>query len=132
MRPPPSPRQMKVSADTADALKGTGLDSTPRIADPDEDHEDDPEKTNPFQTPSRSTRTISEDSAAYNTTEPIPASVHSEGRDSSGWPSTHQSRNTQGDIRRKAGDAYDEAGLKWQPCKTSQFDHHAHCLFTSR
>ncbi|KAI9656676.1 MAG: hypothetical protein M1831_004586 [Alyxoria varia] len=111
MKPPPSPRQMKVSADTADVLKGTGLDSTPRIADADEKSE----KSNPFQSPSRSTRNVSEDSGTYNPTDPIPASDHSEGRASSGWPSTHQSKNTQVEVRRKAGDAYEEAGLKWQP-----------------
>jgi hypothetical protein len=92
-------RTMKISADTVAALKGTGLDSTPKIAES--------EKPNPFGTPER---TPSEES---DRTPPMSMVGSEDAR--SGWMSTF-SGNTD-DTRKRAADAYGEAGLKWKPCK---------------
>jgi len=92
-------RPMKVSADTAAALKGTGLDSTPRITET--------EKPNPFGTPER---TPSEE------TERNPMSFTSTQDDrSSAWMSMHTTSTAE--TKKRGGDAFGEAGLKWQPCK---------------
>lgn len=92
-------RPMKVSADTAAALKGTGLDSTPRITET--------EKPNPFGTPDRS---------PSEETDRAPMSFSSIQDDkSSAWMSMHTSSTEE--AKKRAGDAFGEAGLKWQPCK---------------
>ena len=91
-------RPLKVSADTVAALKGTGLDSTPRITEI--------EKPNPFGTPERS---------PSEETDRAPMSLSSSQNDrSSAWMSMHTT-STQ-DTKKRAGDAFGEAGLKWQPC----------------
>ncbi len=109
------PRQMKVGADTAAALKGTGLESAPQILEN--------EKANPFHTPSR-TRTPSDESPRFTSSEMDASDYRSEG-----WASSNNTEN----MRKKAKGAYDEAGLKWQPCKghfnstrpdTNFFSHH--------
>jgi len=94
-------RQMKISADTAATLKGTGLDSTPMI------HETD--KTDPFFTPPR---TPSNKSKRQDT-----GSMFS-GTDSKsmGWESTENLKS----LKKRVEGAYDEAGLKRQPCKINQ------------
>jgi len=92
-------RQMKVSADTAAALKGTGLDSTPMIHDT--------EKTSdPFFTPPR---TPSNESRRQDTSSMF-SGIESK---SMGWESTDNSKSH----KKRVEGAYDEAGLKWQPCK---------------
>lgn len=91
-------RQMKISADTAAAIKGTGLESVPRIASSD--------RPNPFHTPPR---TPSEETNR-NTT---PSEFSASDEKSMGWTSQNSTTN----FKKRAGDAYDEAGLKWQPCK---------------
>lgn len=97
-------RQMKVSADTASALKGTGLDNGPKISES--------EKNNPFGTPER---TPSEE------TDRAPMSVlgSENGRSdtrSSGWLSDVQTQNS-ADTKKRATEAFGEAGQKLAPCK---------------
>lgn len=90
-------RQMKVSADTAAALKGTGLDSNPMIAEN--------EKSDPFFTPPR---TPSGESKRQDATSMFSGT---ESR-SMGWDSMDNSKS----MKQRVEGAYDEAGLKWQPC----------------
>jgi len=90
-------RQMKISADTAAALKGTGLDSTPVIAES--------EKANPFFTPPR---TPSGESKRQDATSMFSGTESK----SMGWESTENSS-----MQKRVEGAYDDAGLKWQPCE---------------
>lgn len=92
-------RRMKISADTAIALKGTGLDNTPQVTES--------EKSNPFGTPER---TPSEE------TNRAPMSITSSETRSTGWLSDVQTQNSE-DTKKRAGEAFGEAGLKWQPCE---------------
>lgn len=89
-------RKMNVSADTAAALKGTGLEKESMVHETEHD---------PFDTPPR---TSSSDSKRDHITS---SEFSSDGK--SNWSSTQRTI----DVRRKAGDMYDDAGLKWQPCK---------------
>lgn len=99
------PRVNKVSADTAAMLKGTGLESTPRIT---ESSHNDHEKSDPFHTPPR---TPSNGKKQDRT--PSEASSTEE------WSISQTStENTAAQIKRKAEGAFDDAGLKWQPCKS--------------
>ncbi|KAL9050208.1 MAG: hypothetical protein Q9162_006771 [Coniocarpon cinnabarinum] len=100
------PRSMKVSADTAAALKGTGLDSAPRVTEVSPSQST--EKVNPFYTPPR-TPTGSEYHGA-------PSELSSNGM-SGGWTSVTNST----EVHRKAEVAYDDAGLKWQPFTIQPF-----------
>ena len=98
----PYKRPMKVSADTAAALKGTAFDSSPNVT---EIPSTDAEKANPFNTPPR---TPSDEEKHHGLASEV----------SSTWDSTQSSTgNTSSQIKRKAEGAYDDAGLKWQPCK---------------
>lgn len=94
-------RQMKVSADTAAALKGTGLESTPRIGET--------EKNNPFYTPPRTPS--DETRRVVTSTDDSSNGYNSSG---TGWMSATTNSDN---IKKKAEGAYDDAGLKWQPCK---------------
>lgn len=92
-------RQMKLSPDTASALKGTGLESSPKIMEIPPTEQD-----NPFisRTPS---------------SEKEPSSLIPDIKTSE-WPVPGISFNgAAAAIKRKMEGAYDEAGLKWQPCK---------------
>lgn len=91
----PENRKMKVSADTAAILKDTGFDTTVT------ETEKDPFNTPP-RTPSSDTRP-----------EHNAASEISSLDDKSTWSSGQRTA----DVRRKAGDTYEEAGLNWQPCE---------------
>ena len=92
---PANGRQMKISAATKEAIKGTGLEQEPRITEV--------EKHDPFNTPPR---TPSGDHDRKGTSDASSSSDK--------WSST---QNTTSDMRNKAAEAYDDAGLKWQPCK---------------
>lgn len=99
-----TPSHLKVSSDTATFLKGTGLDSGRKV------HETSEELGNPFHTPPI---TPSEERKSYGT----PSVVSSNGY-SAGWVSSRPSAGQSSDrYRRKAEGAFDDAGLKWQPCK---------------
>ena len=100
-------KPFKVSADTAAALKGTGLDTAPRVTEVPATF-DSAEKVNPFYTPPRT--------PAGSDHHGTPSELSSNGH--SGWTSTTESTNKH--VRRKADGAYDDAGLKWQPCKCYQ------------
>ena len=104
-------RQMKVSADTAEAMKGTGLDGMSKVA---EVSEEEKSESNPFQTPPWMS---SEEVARHGAPSELRTS---EGGKSSGLPSTRYttgtSRTTE-DLKRQAEGAYSEAGMKWQPCE---------------
>lgn len=103
----PQAQPQKVSPDIAAALKGTGLDSAPRVA---ETSVTDSEKANPFYTPPRT--------PSNNSGQHAVSSEMSSDETSRGW-SSHQpsTANTSTHIKRKAEEAYDDAGLKWQPCE---------------
>lgn len=90
-------KRLKISADTAAALKGTGLDSVPRIGDIEK-------PSSPFYTPPR---TPSDEMRRYGT----PSEFDDE------KSTTWASQASTADVRKRAGEAYDEAGLKWRPCK---------------
>lgn len=94
-------RQMKISADTAAAIKGTGLDSTPTVNESEKG-------SNPFFTPPR---TPSGESKRQDTQSMFSATEST----SIGWSSVENTALT----KKRAEGAYDEAGLKWQPCKHS-------------
>lgn len=97
--------RMKVSADTAAALKGTGFDSTPRV--------NESEKPNPFGTPER---TPSEDSGSGRASESVMSSNDAR---SAAWLSM-QTINSE-DTKKRADAAFGEAGLKWKPCMQKFF-----------
>ena len=105
-------RQMKVSADTAKALQGTGLEPGPRVTETPIPIDEKSGGHNPFYTPPR---TPSEESRR----NPPPSEFSSNDGKSFGY-SSHGMRtggSASNDFARKAGGAYDDAGLKWQPCK---------------
>lgn len=89
-------RKMKVSADTAAVLKGTGLEDGPVVTEIEQD---------PFNTPPRTP------SSEYKRDHAAPSEYSAD--EKSNWSSTQKTI----DVRRKAGETYDDAGLKWQPCK---------------
>lgn len=94
-------RKMKISADTAAAMRGTGLDSTQTVAES--------EKANPFFTPPRtpSNEVKRQDaSSMFSATE----------SKSMGWESNEKSTS----VSKRVEGAYDEAGLKWQPCESTR------------
>jgi hypothetical protein len=87
----PRSRANKVSPETAAVFRGTEFESQPRIADA--------EKGNPFYTPPRtpSSDTKREESKSLE----------------------HSSYTSKSTFQKKAEGAFEDAGLKWQPC-TSQ------------
>lgn len=93
-------RKMKVSADTNAVLQGTGLETQPKASE---------NEKNPFHTPPT---TPSEGSNA------VSSEVSSNDGNSTEWSSNKVSSV---DVHRKAAEVYDEAGLKWQPCKSRRF-----------
>ena len=86
-------RQMKVSADTAAVMKGTGLEPVPRVTEITEDKSSD--DSDPF-----------DQSTLRNPSTEV----------SSGYAGKS---STAAFMRQKAEGAFDEAGTKWQPCKFS-------------
>lgn len=88
-------RKMKISADTAAVLKDTGLEYRPTVTETERD---------PFDTPPRT-------SSSESKRDHITSSEFSSD-EKSNWSSTQKTI----DVRRKAGEMYEDAGLKWQPC----------------
>lgn len=93
-------RKIQVSAETAAALKGTGLDSKTATVEV--------EKLNPFHTP---VRTPSHESGNISTSSQS-SFVDDFSQD--------MSTGTNQDIKDRAEGAFCEAGAKWQPCKKFQ------------
>lgn len=92
--------QTKLSPETAAVFKGTDFESQPKISDP--------EKGNPFHTPPR---TPSAESRRNENSSVNPPSDYT----------------TTSAYLKKAEGAFDDAGLKWQPCKWIQ----SHVMYQS-
>lgn len=91
-------RKMKVGADTAAMMKGTGLESGQTVTESEK-------ISDPFNTPPRTPST--EWNRDHGTTSEFGSD------EKSNWSSTQKTV----DVRRKAEGSYDDAGLKWQPCE---------------
>lgn len=95
------PRPVKVSPDTAAAMKGTGLENAPKITE----ILDEKNSSTSGSFPQRP----SHDSVRHG----VPSEIGS-----AEWPSIGASSgNASEQFRRKAEGAFDDAGLKWQPCE---------------
>lgn len=101
MDAPINPQRLMVGSDTAAALKGTGLEAAPKVTElVDEENNNSSSSSLPV------------------VAHAPPSEVDSTNNISSEWYSISQSNgNASEHFRRKAEGAFDDAGLKWQPCK---------------